>query len=151
MHKRYPGAGSVMFSPAWMSVVMSENTEDIAVTPPDCFQVDFVQPGQKNAWSMLSDCTDLDATQWPFAWMSHQRRLGKPGNIWGNYLLLKKNCHLFMLVESLSLASFEEKDEPWKSVFAMTKAPIFGKNKQLPLWLHLLEAMYHRILLLVYY
>lgn len=54
-----------------------------------------------------------------------------------------------MLVESLSLASFEKKGESWKSVFAMTTDHVFGKNKPLPLWLHLLEAMYHRILLLV--
>lgn len=54
-----------------------------------------------------------------------------------------------MLVESLSLASFEKKDEPWKFVFAMTTDYVFGKNKQLPLSLNLLEAMYHRILLIV--
>lgn len=54
-----------------------------------------------------------------------------------------------MLVESWSLAYFEKKDKPWKFVFVMTTDHAFGKNKPLSLWLHLLEAMYHKILLLV--
>lgn len=53
-----------------------------------------------------------------------------------------------MLVESLSLASFEKKDKQWNFAFAMRTNHVFGNYKPFPLWLHFLEAMYHRI---VYY
>lgn len=165
--KRYPGAGSKLCS------CMRECLLLCLKILRTVFLVIFFLPGWTSQWHcwivyrliLYSRNRKTPGACWVTAGTSERLDDHLPGchtteddsgpplsvDIWGNYLLLNKFHHRFMLVESLSLASFEKKDEPWKFTFALTTDHVFGKNKPLPLWLHFLEAMYHRILLLVYY
>lgn len=149
-----------MFMHAWRPVVMSENTED-------CFLV-FYLPGwtsQWHCWIVFRLILYSRNRETPGAcWVTTGTSVGLddhlPGcqtteddsgpplsvDIWGNYLLSNKFHHCWL---NLWVFHLFKGRRPWKFVFVMTMDYVFGKNKPLNLWLHLFEAMYHRILLVI--